>query len=214
MSGWFGCSTRCLHSGNGIAMELVHWVNYTSPETWVDPHMNSMSIHDSLFSLESPSITLIEKAPFSHVDGASAASSVGTGLGSPKKQPHVSRTLPVPKFTPPKPTFKLTSSLCSVLLPHICFLLCLVPTGSSAVMGYLALKTLSPKNLLEQLKYSTGTPSQQTTCFCLFCSSSLVLLCAFRKELFVSSVLTVAVKLHPYITQLAWQILVLEMSWP
>lgn len=61
--------------------------------------MDSVSIQDSLLSLGSLSITRIAKAPFSHIGGASAAFLSGDWFGSPKRQQHVPRTLPVPEFT-------------------------------------------------------------------------------------------------------------------
>lgn len=87
-------------SGNGIAMELVHWVNHTSPETWMDPPW-SASIHDILFSLENK-ISLIAQAHFSHIDGASAAFFSGDWFGYPKKQQGVPGALPVPQLTYPQ----------------------------------------------------------------------------------------------------------------
>lgn len=136
-------------------------------------------------------------------------------MGTPRSSQVCQGLCLPPAFPAPKPAPNLLCSPCSAHLPHICCSL-LLPASLEpfTVVGYLALKTSSIKNYWNTHNKAQEHRAHQTTCFFLFASLSPVLLCAFKKELFVSSALILPVKHHSYLTQLARQIPVPKMSWP
>lgn len=119
MTEWFGCSPICLQQWewncNGVSSLSEPHIPSSG---WIPP-ADSESIHDSLFSLESLSITLLAKAPFSHIDGAAAVAFFSEDwFGSPKNS-NMYQGLCL--FTCPQAYTQTAVFPLQCPLPHICF---------------------------------------------------------------------------------------------